>query len=223
MWLWTDLTALVRQPLTAMRSIDARRRLPHGLLALALSVSLPATVAELAGFGPFRPPANPGSLPSLSAQGLDIYARWTYEQRFLLPVYGLLISLALWLAGAGLIHLVIRMLHGRGDFLGYLKLAGFAALVGLVALPVDVLDATFRVFGNARAELAAGQLAGLVGLAIFLWQNALLVLAARDHYGVSTGRAVGAVVGPIGCVLALAIALLVAVAILAVMLRQATP
>lgn len=221
MWLWTDLSELIRRPFTAMRSIDARRRLGHGLLALALSVSVPAAVAELAALGPFWPPAKLGSLPSLSSQGLDIYARWTYQQRFVLPLYGVLVSLVLWLAGAGLIHVVVRLLHGRGDFLGYLKLAGYAALVGLVALPVAVLDAGLRIAGNARAELAAGQLAGFVALAIFLWQNALLVLAARDHYGISTGRAVGAVIGPIGCLVALGIALLIIAAILAVMAQQA--
>jgi hypothetical protein len=223
MFLWTDLIDLVRHPFSAMRLIDVRRRLPEGLLALALSVSLPAAVAELAALGPFRPPANLGSLPSLSGQGLDIYARWTYQHRFVLPLYGLAISLVAWLAAVGLIHLVVRALKGRGDFQGYLKLAGYAALVGVVALPFAALEAAFRIAGNARAELAAGQLAGLVSVMVFLWQNGLLVLAARDHYGVSTGRAVSAVVGPIGCVIALGVALIILAVILALLARQPAP
>src|ERR1700731_513897 len=175
MFLLTDLVELVRHPFSALGIIDARRRLADGLLALGLSVALPAAVSELAALGPFRPPANLGGLPSLTAQGADIYARWVYQQRFVLPVYGMPISAVLWLAAAGLIHLIARALGGRGDFAGLLKLVGYAALVGLVALPVALVDALLKLHGAAGAELAFGQLATLVAVAVFLWQNALLV------------------------------------------------
>src|SRR5260370_33943812 len=69
MFLWTDLVELVRHPFSALRLIDARRPLADGLAALALSVTLPAAVAELGALGPFRPPANLGSWPALPAQG----------------------------------------------------------------------------------------------------------------------------------------------------------
>src|SRR5713101_8822320 len=175
MFLWTDLVELVRLPFSALSQIDARRRLADGLLALGLSVTLPAAVAELAALGPYRRPANLGSLPSLTAQGADIYARWVYMHRFVLPLYGLAISAILWGAAAGLIHVIARALGGRGDFAGLVKLVGYAALVGLVALPVALVDALLKLQGGARAEASFGQLAGLVAIAIFLWQNALLV------------------------------------------------
>src|SRR2546423_15341655 len=136
MSLGADLAELVHPPFSALRVIGARRGLAHGLLALAVSVSLPAAVAELAALGPFRPPANLGSLPSLTAQGADIYARWVYMQRFLIPVYGIAVSLVLWIAAAGLIHGIARTLGGRGDFTGLVKLVGYAALVGVVVLPL---------------------------------------------------------------------------------------
>ena len=220
MFLWADLVDLVRRPFHGLRVIDDRRRLRDGLVALALSVTLPAIVAEFAALGPFRPPANLGSLPSLTAQGADIYARWVYLHRFALPVYGLLISGALWVAAAGLIHVVARTLGGNGDFLGYLKLAGYAALVGLLSLPVSLLDALLKVQGNSRAELSVGQLLGVIGFAIFVWQNALLVIAARAHYGISTDRAVVAVIGPVGAVAVLLIALVILAVILAILAQQ---
>jgi hypothetical protein len=220
MFLWADLVELVRRPFTALRLIDARRRLADGLAALGLSVTLPAAVAELAALGPFRPPANLGSLPSLTAQGADIYARWVYMHRFVLPVYGIAVSAVLWLAAAGLIHVIARALGGRGDFAGLLKLVGYAALVGLVSLPVAVVDALLKLQGAARAELSFGQLASLVAIGIFLWQNALLVMATRDHYAVSTERAVAAVVGPIGAVVVLVLALIVLAIILAIIAQQ---
>jgi len=220
MFLWTDLVDLVRRPFRALRLIDARRRLADGLLALGLSVTLPAAVAELAALGPFRPPANLGSLPSLTAQGADIYARWVYMHRFLIPVYGIGVSLLLWMAAAGLIHGLARALGGRGNFAGLVKLLGYAALVGLVAVPVGLVDALLKLQGNARAELFVGQLAGLLAVAIFLWQNALLVIATRDHYAISTERAVAAVIGPIGAVLVLTIALVILAIVLTIIAQQ---
>ncbi len=220
MFLLADLIELVRHPFAALRLIDARRRLADGLIALALSISLPAVVAELAALGPYRPPANLGSLPSLTAQGADIYARWVYMHRFVLPLYGLAISAILWGAAAGLIHVIARALGGRGDFAGLVKLVGYAALVGLVALPVALVDALLKLQGAARAELTFGLLASLVAVAVFLWQNALLVIATRDHYAISTERAVAAVVGPIGAVLVLLLALIILGIVLAIVAQQ---
>jgi len=220
MFLLADLVGLVRRPFTALRTIDQRRSLAAGLAALGLSITLPAAVAEVAALAPFRPPPSLGSLPSLTAQGADIYARWVYGHRFLLPVYGIAISLILWVAAAGLIHVIARTLGGRGDFAGMAKLVGYAALVGLVALPVALVDALLKLQGASQAEAAFGQLAGFVAVAIFLWQNALLVIAARDHYAISTQRAVAAVIGPIGAVIVLALALIILGIVLAIIAQQ---
>jgi hypothetical protein len=140
--------------------------------------------------------------------------------RFVLPLYGIAISLVLWIAAAGLIHVIARTLGGRGDFAGLAKLVGYAALVGLIALPVALVDALLKLQGATRAEASFGQFAGLVAVAIFLWQNALLVIAARDHYAISTERAVAAVVGPIGVVIVLALALIILGIVLSIMAQQ---
>jgi hypothetical protein len=220
MFLWADLVDLVRHPFSALSLIDGRRRLADGLAALGLSMTLPAAVAELGALGPFRPPANLGSLPSLTAQGADIYARWVYMNRFVLPVYGIAISAVLWVVAAGLIHVIARTLGGRGDFAGLMKLVGYAALVGLVALPVAMIDALLKLQEGTRAEASFGQLASIVAVGIFLWQNALLVMATRRHYGISTERAVAAVVGPIGAVLVLVIALFFLAVVLTLIAQQ---
>jgi hypothetical protein len=220
MFLWADLVELVRHPFSALRAIDKRRTLAGGLTALALSIALPAAVAEVAALGPFRPPANLGSLPSLTAQGADLYARWVYKYRFVVPVYVMAISAILWFVAAGLIHVMARALGGRGDFAGLMKLVGYAALAGLVALPVAIVDALLKLQGAARAQASFGQLAGLVAVAVFLWQNALLVVAARDHYALSTERAVAAVVGPVGAIIVLVLALIILAAVLAIITLQ---
>jgi len=217
MFLWTDLIELVRRPFTALGLIDARRRLADGLVALGLSVMLPAAVSEVAALGPFRPPADLGSLPSLTAQGADLYTRWTYEHRFVLPLYGVAVSVLLWIAAAGLIHGIARALGGRGDFAGLLKLVGFVALIGLVALPLALADALLKLQGN---RLSLGQLTGVVSLGIFLWQNVLLIFATRGHYAISTERAVAAVIGPIGVLAVLFVAVLIIGIILTIIAQQ---
>ena len=223
MFLWTDLIELVRRPFRALRAIDARRRPGDGLVALGLSVTLPAAVAELAALGPFRPPANLGSLPSLTAQGADLYTRWSFQHRFVLPLYGVALSTLLWIAAAGLIHGIARALRGHGDFAGLLKLVGFVALTGVLALPVLLADSLLKLQGNTHAELPVGQLAGVVSLGIFVWQNVLLVYATRDHYAISTERAVAAVIGPIAAVLVLVIALIVFAIVLTILAQQPRP
>jgi len=217
MFLWTDLIELVRRPLPALRLIDGRRRLADGLVALGLSVMLPAAVSEVAALGPFRPPADLGSLPSLTAQGADLYTRWTYQHRFVLPLYGVAVSVLLWIAAAGLIHGIARALGGRGDFAGLLKLVGFVALIGLVALPLALADALLKLQGN---RLSLGQLTGVVSLGIFLWQNVLLIFATRGHYAISTERAVAAVIGPIGVLAVLFVAVLIIGIILTIIAQQ---
>ena len=69
-------------------------------------------------------------------------------------------------------------------------------------------------------QAAFGQLVGLMAIAIFLWQNVLLVMAARDHYAISTERAVAAVIGPIGVLIVLALALIILGIIFAIMAQQ---
>jgi hypothetical protein len=86
---------------------------------------------------------------------------------------------------------------------------------------VALADALLKLQGNARVELSFGQFAGFVAVAVFLWQNLLLVLATREHYGISTERALAAVIGPIGVVIVLVVALIILAIVLAIMAQQA--
>lgn len=215
--MFADLIALIRRPVAALNTIDLDRRVTQGGLALAVSIVLPAAVSELGALGPFRPPAELGSLPSLTAQGADLYARWSYQHRFLIPLYGVLITLALWVGAAALIHGVARALKGRGSFSGFFKLAGYVALVGVALIPFALIDALARLSGNGRVEASAGELLGFLSVAVLVWQNVLLVFAARQHYKLSTEKALAAVVGPIGAAVVLGLALLILAAILFVL------
>ncbi len=214
--LWRDLFEIVTRPFAALTAIRDRRRLRDGLLALAIALLLPMLVAELAATGPFRPPAQLGSLSDEARLLVDLFARWRYQHRFTLPLVQAAAGLLLWLAAAALIHLAARGLKGRGPLGGYLKLVGYVALAGVVTLPLSLLDAIATAAGNPRFEEQAGTLLLGLSVAVLLWQNVLLIIGAQLHYAISGARATTAVLGPVGCLIVLLLALLVATAALAV-------
>jgi Yip1 domain len=219
MFLWMDLVALVVHPIRAIPAIDRDRRGLQGAIALGLSVLIPAVLAEVAAFGPYRPPTGLGSLPSLTTQGADIYARWVYQHRFVLPIYEVLGGLLLWVLAGAAIHGAARALKGRGQLAGFVKLVGFVALVGLVSVPVSALQTIARLSANPAAALSVASAGTALGIGVFVWQNVLLILAAQAHYGLSTERAVTAVLGPVGCLAVLLFGLIVLAAIATVLIR----
>src|SRR2546423_10291784 len=79
MFLLADLVELVRRPFAALPTIDQRRSLAAGLVALGVSITLPAAVAELAALAPFRPPPDLRSLPALTGPGGGVHAAVVYR------------------------------------------------------------------------------------------------------------------------------------------------
>jgi hypothetical protein len=201
-----DLIAVLRRPFHAFPPLDQRRRMRDGLVALALGVALPTLDQELAALAPYRRIAVAGASPD-AAMLTDLFNRWNYEHRFWLPIYGLIAGLLLWLLAAALVHWVARMLQGRGSFSGYLKLVGYVALAGIVLLPFSAIDIALKAGASPGASAEFGSLLLVLSLAVFAWQNLLLVLAARSHYGLSIERATTAVLGPVGALIILMIGL----------------
>ncbi len=208
-----DLISVLRRPFQAFSPLDNRRGLRDGLLALVLGVAIPALIQEVAALAPYRRIVLVST--SVDAAALtDLFNRWSYDQRFWLPLYGLLAGLLLWVLAAALVHGVALMLHGRGSFTGYLKLVGYVALAGTVIVPFSALDAALKAAGSQGAEGQLGSVLLALSLAVFAWQNLLLILAAKSHYGLSMERATTAVLGPVGALIALLIALFIVGAVL---------
>jgi hypothetical protein len=203
-----DLISVLRRPFHAFPPLDERRSLSDGLLALVLGVALPTLVQELAALAPYRRVAVAGASPDAAAL-TDLFNRWSYEHRFWLPLYGLIAGLVLWLLAAALVHWVARALHGRGSFAGYLKLVGYVALAGIVLVPFNLIDLALKAASSPGAEAQFGSLLLVLSLAVFTWQNLLLILAARGHYALSMERATTAVLGPVGALIVLMIGLVI--------------
>lgn len=81
----------------------------------------------------------------------------------------------------GAMHYVARALGGRGNLPGAITALGFASLPAVLNAPVYLLTRFLGIDG----------LAGLGVLAFGLWSLVLDVIALREVYEVSTGKAVG--------------------------------
>jgi hypothetical protein len=212
MYLWRDFVQLVRHPAGALTGFRDRRRVRDGIVAFALASGLATLVSELDAINPSRPTMSLVRISPTAAVIEADFLHWYYSQRYLLPLVWLLVTAVFWVAAVAVIHLVVRALGGRGPLLGYLKLTGYIQLVGLSILPVGLLGTLARVSQQPRAASRLDAVGPFLALAVFVWENVLYVMAASTQYGISTERATAAVVGPIGCGVALLFVLAVAAA-----------
>lgn len=218
MYLFADLAEVLRHPFQAFPRLQQARRLKHGLVALAAALILPALVDEIAGLAPYRSVALPAISPDAAALS-DLFSRWSFQERFRLPVYGVMAGLVLWLLAAVLVHAVARALQGRGGLAGYMKLVGYVALAGIITLPFTAADVALKAAGNRTAEAQLSSLVLLLSIAVFAWQNFLLVVAAHSHYGLSMERATAAVLGPVGALIVLLVVTVILVTVVLVVAR----
>lgn len=223
--MWLDFTDLVTRPTAALRAVEDQRRLSAGLWAFAVALGLPALVGEVGALGPY----HDGALVGAAGSGSDlqplmqVFSHWLYQQRFLLPLLDLVAATIFWAVAVVLIHLSSRALSGQGGLGGLVTLTGYVALLGLLSLPVTLLTAVLQAAGRGPAAGSLAPLALVLGVAIFLWQNAMLVQAARVHYRLSLNRAITAVIGPLAAVAVLLVALTVFLAVAALTLRPIGP
>lgn len=220
MYLWSDFLQLIRHPRVALTTIRDGRRVGDGILAFAVASGLATLANEIDAIRPSRPTASLVGLSPTAALIESDFLHWYYTQRFILPLLWLVVTAGFWLAAVAIIHALVHALGGRGNLRGYLKLTGYIQLVGLTILPVGFLTAVARVGNQPRAAGRLDAIFPLLALAVFVWENALYVVAASTQYGISAERATAAVIGPIGCgVVLLFVLAIAAVAIGAGQLR----
>lgn len=137
-----------------------------------------------------RPPVLAGALSVIlvqvaSASGL------VAGTRSLLILPAVLIGLALWYVLSALVHMTASLLGASGGAVTLLALFGLAQLPGILAAPVSLLSRSIPALG------------ALGSVAIFAWVVALHVLAAKETYRISSGRALVFLALPIVAILTL--------------------
>lgn len=158
-----QLWGVLATPKAALKAVAEEKRVVWGLLIHAVVAAVGALqagddrlIAE--EMGPVYP-ETPG-----------------FFTAFATSLLGVLILVAL-------VHLIARLLGGRGSLGGVVAATGFAQFPTALSWPVELL---------AGAAGGAGPLA-VVRFGILVWVLILSILAVREAHSLSTGRAIGSV------------------------------
>ncbi|WP_049752629.1 Yip1 family protein [Candidatus Desulforudis audaxviator] len=121
-----------------------------------------------------------------------------------LVLAGFFLWYAKWLGYGAVLHLVAQLLGGRNGPKATLTVYGLAGLPAVFMLPVQGF-----VVVAGLAETPASAILGLIGLGVFVWSLALLIIGLREVHQLSTGGAAIVVFAPVAAVAALFLLLLI--------------
>jgi hypothetical protein len=196
--------SVVTEPVPTLRRLTRRPRIGWAVVVTLVVGALSGVVALVAGPSGTRAgfEVTPAMDQAFRAIGLAFVV--------LGPVFGL-IGLAL---GAGVLQVSSYLLGGRGGYAGLFTALGFAQVPQVFGIPVGAL-----------ARLAGGPvlvLSGVVSFGLWLWSVVLAAVAVRENHDFSTGRAVAALLLPVGALVAFVVVIWIAlVAFFAAGLRGA--
>jgi hypothetical protein len=184
---------VITEPVPTLRRITATAPLGWAIwLTVALTaISSAAGSIQVGQEVSTTPGPQPFSLPStpvLAVLGL-VFG----------PILGL-IGLAI---GTGILKLTSLMFGGKGSYRGLFCGLAFASIPNIFSAPVQVL----QLFGGLGGQVFGG----LISVGLTIWVVVLAVIAVRENNSFSTGRAVGAVLLPIGVIFLLIIVIVVVV------------
>lgn len=116
-----------------------------------------------------------------------------FEEMMFSPTVSLTLSVVggfiSWFVIAGILHLVAKVLGGKGVFTEMLVLLGFATLPNIFQAPIGLIAVLSGSFAGAFISM------GLGGI-LAIWILILDVLAIREAHKISTGRAIVTLVLP---------------------------
>ncbi|MGB2842171.1 MAG: Yip1 family protein [Halobacteriota archaeon] len=109
-----------------------------------------------------------------------------------------------WVVIAGVLHVVAKILGGKGVFTEMLVLMGFAALPNVFQAPIGLVVILYGGLAGAFISL------GLSGI-LAIWILILNVLAIREAHKFSTGRAIATLVLPFVVLIVLVFILMIGI------------
>ena len=154
------LGGVLTRPISTIRSICEQRPIGWAII-VALVVSVMTTVG-----------IDPGILEKLGLAELSMPA---------VVALFCIISLVSLLILTAIYHLAASMLGGRGTYGGLFCGSAFAGLPGIFAAPLALIGLLSTV---------GAVISGLGSFGIVVWSLVLGILAVRENYLISTGRAI---------------------------------
>ncbi len=181
-----NLYDILFQPLQGMKSIAARRLTGQAVVALLLSVLIPAWPIYF-----FLKEIN---MPILI---------------HLIIIVQILGSFILWFVGVAILHLIAEMAGGRGTAAGLLAAMGFSHVPRIFLVPGWVV--TILMPAGIRPLLFA-----VLGIMTAVWTLGLAMVAIRANYDFSPSKAIVVLITPLLALIAafLVIAILLGAALI---------
>ena len=147
-----------------------------------------------------------GSILTQSAF-MSLFAEFPgFEEMVFSPIASMTLSVVfgfiLWVVIAGILHVVAKVLGGKGAFTETLVLMGFAMLPNIFQAPIGLI-AIFS--GGLTGAFIAMGLGGILAI----WVLILDVLAIREAHKFSMGRAIATLVLPFVVLMVLAFILII--------------
>jgi hypothetical protein len=165
---------VLARPTSTIRSVCQQRPIGWAIIVY-LAVSLITTVAWV----------EPGMLEKLGLPALGMPA---------ILVGGLIYNFVSLVIFTAIYHVVASVLGGRGRYWGVFCGSAFAALPAIFVAPLAVIG---------LLPIVGALLSGLGTLGVVVWSFVLTILAVRENYLVSTGRAILIVFLPLVVLMAL--------------------
>ncbi len=163
------LSGVIVHPVQTLRAITKEKPWVWGIVVYLVSSWVSFTASFLTGWR---------SLPEVSMpSGLNLSA-FLVGVVLSVPIF----SLVGLLVFSGIYHLIARLLKGEGSFVGLLSGLGFASFPTILTTPFALLGVAGGIFGSFIYNLAV--------FAVSIWVLVLNIIAIRENYAFSTGRAV---------------------------------
>src|SRR5918999_1053348 len=185
--------SVVTRPVPTLRRLTSDPKVSWGII---VTVVIALATAVLTAVQPET--SAPQEIPSQPGFPTENFMRTLGVALVILGPLFSLGSLAIWTA---ILLGTSRLLGGRGGYAGLFTGLAFASIPNIFSVPAQLLPLALGGAGRA--------LAGLVSFGIGIWVFVLGILAVRENNDFSTGRAVAAVMIPIGVIILLIIVLAV--------------
>ncbi|MDI6814617.1 MAG: Yip1 family protein [Dehalococcoidales bacterium] len=167
--IFETLIGILIRPTPTIRSICQQRPIGWAVV-IYLVICLVSAVAAI-GLGFFEE----AGLPGLGRFSIAVYIPGMLVGTPIIGLLALVVSVAIY-------HLVALVLGGKGSYSGLFSGFAFAALPSIFSAPLAVISLPLGIVGTMLYSL------GSIGLS--LWVVVLYVIALRENYAVSTGRAI---------------------------------
>jgi len=131
-----------------------------------------------------------------------------FEETMLSPAASMTLSVVVgfigWVVTAGILHLVAKILGGKGVFTEMLVLMGFALLPNIFQAPIGLV---VILSGGLTGAFLSMVLGGILAI----WILILDIIAIREAHKFSTGRAIATLILPFAILIVLAFILVIGI------------